>query len=144
MTAPRPQHLKETKDGVGSVYGLVCRDVVRPDVISKRGLLPEVPDPALDDLLGGAHGLDALGLETVDVVFDLANVLFVLVVDDLAQFGVQIAGLERVGLFRRDARDLRAGRDRASAIATASRGRRSPSIIRCSRCWSSSPARGRC
>ena len=51
-SCPPFQHLKETKDGVGSVDGLVFRDVIRPDVISKRGLLPEVPDPALDDLLG--------------------------------------------------------------------------------------------
>lgn len=49
---PPSQHLEETKDGVGSVDGLVCRDVVRPGVISKRYLLPEIPDLALEDLQG--------------------------------------------------------------------------------------------
>ena len=39
VRSPPSQHLKGTKDGVGSVGGLVCRDVIRADVVSKRSFV---------------------------------------------------------------------------------------------------------
>jgi hypothetical protein len=54
------------------------------------------------------------------------EILFVLVVDDLAQLGIQIAGLERVGLFRRNTRDLRAGRDRGQRDRRRQQGKAEP------------------
>ena len=84
-------------------------NLVGPRVIAQGRVVSEISDPFLHDLLGRAHGLGALGLETVNIVLDVPDVGLVLLVHHLPQLVIKIGGFVGIWLFGRQARHLRPG-----------------------------------